>query len=34
MNAYLFQKYPDNFALQLFIILKQSTRETCYFLKK
>ena len=34
MNAYLFQKYPDNFVLQLFIILKHSTRETCYLLKK
>ena len=34
MIAYVFQKYPENFAIQLFIILQQFTREICYFLKK
>ena len=28
------QKYPKNFAFQLFIILHQFNREICYFLKK
>ena len=32
--AYLFQKYPENFASQLFIILQQFTGEICHFLKK
>ena len=34
MIAYVFQKYPENFASQLFIILELFTREICYFLKK
>ena len=34
MIAYVFQKYPENFAFQLFIILQQFTREIRYFLKK
>ena len=34
MIAYVFQKYPENFAFQLFIILKQLTREICHFVKK
>ena len=34
MIAYVFQKYPENFEFQLFIILRQFTREICYFLKK
>ena len=29
-----FQKYPENFAFQLFTILQQFTREMCYFLEK
>ena len=29
---FIIQKYPENFALQLFSILHQVTRETCYFL--
>ena len=28
-----FQKYPENFASQLFIILEKITREICYFRK-
>ena len=28
------QKYSENFAFQLFIILQEFTREICYFLKK
>ena len=34
MIAYVFQKYPENFAFQLFKILHQFTREICYFPKK
>ena len=34
MIAYVFQKYPEYFAFQLFIIFKQFIREICYFLKK
>ena len=34
MIAYVFQKYTENFAFQLFIILQLFTREICYFLKK
>ena len=34
MIAYVYQKYLENFAFQLYIILKQFTREICYFLKK
>ena len=34
MIAYVFQKYLENFAFQLFLILQQFTREICYFLKK
>ena len=30
----MFQKYPENCAIQLFMILKYFTREICYFLKK
>ena len=33
MIAYVFQKYPENFAFQLFIVF-QFTRKICYFLKK
>ena len=33
-DTLVFQKYPENFAFQLFIILQKFTRETCYFLKK
>ena len=33
MIAYVFKKYSENFAFQLFIILQQYTREICYFLK-
>ena len=29
-----FQKYPENFAFQLFMILQKVTREICYYLKK
>ena len=29
-----FQRYPKNFALQLFIILQLLTREICYFPKR
>ena len=32
MNAYMFQKYPENFTFELFIILQQFTHEICYFL--
>ena len=31
MIACLFQKYPENFSSQLFIILQQFTHEICYF---
>ena len=34
MIAYLFEKYPENFTFQLFIILQHLTRKICYFLKK
>ena len=34
MITYIFQKYPENFVFQLFITLKQFTREISYFLKK
>ena len=34
MIACLFQKYPETFAFQLFIILQYFNREICYFLKK
>ena len=34
MIAYVFQKYSENFALQLFIIFKYFTREIYYYLKK
>ena len=34
MIAYVFQKYPENYSFQLFIILQQFTNEICYFLKK
>ena len=34
MIASVFQKYPENFAFQLFTILQQFTSEICYFLKK
>ena len=32
-DVYMFQKYPENFALQLFMILQKFTHEICYFLK-
>ena len=32
MISYIFQKYSENFAFQLFIILQQYTREICYLL--
>ena len=34
MIAYVFQKYPENLAFQLFIILQLFTREIWHFLKK
>ena len=34
MIDYVLQKYPENFAFQLCIILQLFTREICYFLKK
>ena len=34
MIAYVFQKYPENSAIQLFIILQKITLEICNFLKK
>ena len=34
MIALVFQKYLENFALQLFIVLQLLTRKICYFLKK
>ena len=34
MIAYVFQKDPESFAFQLFLILPVFTREICYFLKK
>ena len=34
MIACVFQKYPENFDFQLFIILQYFTREICYYLKK
>ena len=34
MIDYVFQKYPEKFVFQLFIILKPVTREILYFLKK
>ena len=34
MIAYVFQKYPENYSFQLFIILQQFTNQICYFLKK
>ena len=33
MIANVFQKCPENFAFQLFIVLQQFTRKICYFLK-
>ena len=33
MIAVVFQKYPENFTVQVFIILQEFTRETCYLLK-
>ena len=33
MIAYVFEKYPENFALQLFIVLQQFTGEIAIFLK-
>ena len=30
----VFQKYPENFVFELFIILHEFTHEICYFLKK
>ena len=33
MIAYVFQKCPQNFAFQLFVVLQKFTREICYFLK-
>ena len=34
MISYVFQKYYENFAFQLFIILQQYIREICYLLQK
>ena len=34
MIAYVIQRYPENFAFQLFIILQQFTREIYYIFKK
>ena len=34
MITYLFRKYSENFAFQLFIILRSFAREIRYFLKK
>ena len=34
MIAYVFQKEPEKFTFQLFIIFQYFTREICYFLKK
>ena len=34
MIAYIFKKYPENFAFQLFITLQEFTHKVCYFLKK
>ena len=34
MIAYVFQKYPENYVFQLFIILQYFTREIRYSLKK
>ena len=34
MISYVFQKYPENFSFQLFLILQWYTHEFCYFLKK
>ena len=34
MIAYVFQKYPENFAFRLFIIFQEFTLEICNFLKK
>ena len=34
MIAYVFRKYPKNFAFQLFVILQWFTRKICNFLKK
>ena len=34
MIAYVFQKYPENFTFQLFLVLQQFARKICYFLKK
>ena len=33
MIAFAFQKYPEDFIFQLFIILQYFTREICYLLK-
>ena len=34
MIAYMFQKYPENVAFQLYITKQEYTREICYFHKK
>ena len=34
MIAYVIEKYPENVAFELFIILQQFTDEICYFRKK
>ena len=34
MIAYMYQKYPENFAFQLFLILQKFTHKIFYFLKK
>ena len=34
MTAYMFQKHPENFAFQLFIILQKLPLEIYNFLKK
>ena len=34
MIAYVFEKFPENIAFQLFIILQLYTHEIWYFLKK
>ena len=33
-DRFVFQKYPENFGFQLFIILQEFTRQICNFLKK
>ena len=34
MIPYMFQKYPEDFAFQLLLIVQQFTLEICYLLKK